>query len=101
MINKEQIFDTILLHQNDIEKFGVKSIGLFGSYLKNNATHNSDIDIYIDFIKEKKTFKNYTGAYFYLQNIFDKKIDFITPQSLGKYVSSSILKEVVYAFRND
>lgn len=76
--------------------FGTSRIGLFGSYAKNSVDNESDIDIFIEFEKGKKKFKNYTGAYLFLKELLQKDIDFITPESLSPYIGPHILKDVEY-----
>ncbi|GAH47221.1 unnamed protein product, partial [marine sediment metagenome] len=39
-----------------IKKYGVKRIGVFGSYVRNEQKSESDIDILVEFEKGKKTF---------------------------------------------
>jgi len=39
-----------------LEQFGVKRIGLFGSYVKNQQNEESDLDFLVEFKKGKKTF---------------------------------------------
>lgn len=55
MTNKENIIATLQLHKSELSKFGVQNIGLFGSYLRNQQTSNSDIDLLITLNREKKT----------------------------------------------
>lgn len=59
MTNKEYILSTIKSNENEIFSFGIKSIGLFGSYVRDEQTENSDIDILIEFEPEKENFDNY------------------------------------------
>jgi len=73
-----------------------KKIGLFGSYLRNEATENSDIDLLVDIEKDKKTLKNFLALNFYLEDIFGKKVELVTTQSLSPYIGPHILKTVEY-----
>jgi len=54
MLTKQDIFQTIIANKEAIKNFGVIEIGLFGSYVRNEQTNESDIDILVDFVKEKK-----------------------------------------------
>ena len=49
MITKEDILAVLKSHKSELSKFGVQSIGLFGSYLANNQSDSSDIDLLIEF----------------------------------------------------
>ena len=94
--SKHDIINIIKNNQHKLKAFGASRIGLFGSYAKNTADNESDIDIFIEFEKGKKSFKNYTGAYLFLKELLQKDIDFITPESLSPYIGPHILKDVEY-----
>lgn len=93
-LNKEYIFDSLKLHHEEIKAFGVQSLGLFGSFVKNTATENSDIDLLVSFVPQQKTYDNFMDLSFFLENLFGRKIELVTPQSLSKYIGPHILKEV-------
>ena len=98
--SKQDILDSINESKVVISAFGVKSIGLFGSFVKNSATDNSDIDLLIDFNPNKKSFDNFMDLAFYLENLFGRKVEIITPQSLNKYIGPHILKEVEIVYQS-
>jgi hypothetical protein len=41
---------------------GIRNVGLFGSYIKNELSDNTDIDILVDFEPEKENFNNFIGS---------------------------------------
>jgi predicted nucleotidyltransferase len=95
-ITKDRILQTLQANQKQLEAFGVQEIGLFGSYVRNEATIDSDIDLLIDIQKEKKTFKNFMSLAYYLEELFNKKVELVTKQSLSPYIGPHILKTVEY-----
>jgi len=97
MTNKEKIIAAIKLHKPKFLKFGVRNIGLFGSYVRNEQTEKSDIDLLIDFEPEKENFDNYMAAYDLFENIFKpEKVEIVTKNGLSKYIGPKILNEVLY-----
>ena len=97
MLNKQDIFNQLAQRKTDIEKFGVHRIGLFGSYVRGEQKENSDIDILIEFEKDKTTFDNFMNVCFYLDDLFTgKKVEVVTTGGLSKYIGPFILKEVEY-----
>jgi hypothetical protein len=81
-----------------LAKFGVKEIGLFGSYVRDEADENSDIDILIDFESEKESFDNFMSAYEVLEKQFsNQKVEIVTKKGLSPYIGPHILDEVYYA----
>jgi len=76
---------------------GVQNIGLFGSYLRNDQSANSDIDLLIDFEPEKENFDNYMAVYDMFERIFrNEKIEVVTKNGLSKYIGPKILNDVMY-----
>ncbi|MCL1942173.1 MAG: nucleotidyltransferase family protein [Candidatus Azobacteroides sp.] len=96
MISKNKILETIQNHKTDLMNFGVNRIGLFGSYVRNEQTRRSDIDILVDFFPEKENYDNYMALYDYLENLFKKKIEIVTLNGLSPYIGPQILEEVIY-----
>ncbi len=70
MTTKKNIIATLKSHKRELSKFGVQNIGLFGSYLRNEQSDKSDIDLLIDFEPEKENFDNYMAVYDLFENIF-------------------------------
>lgn len=97
MTTKENILNTLRSHKQEFSDLGIKNIGLFGSYLRNEQSTNSDIDLLIDFEPEKENFDNYMAVYDMFENIFkNEKIEVVTKNGLSNYIGPKILKEVMY-----
>jgi predicted nucleotidyltransferase len=94
VINKSALLERLKHNSSEIKAYGVKSIGLFGSFVRNAATDNSDIDLLVEFEPKQKTFDNFMDLSFFLEDLFGRKIELVTPQSLNKYIGPHILKEV-------
>ena len=74
-MDKKYILDK--LSQIDKNKYGIFEIGLFGSYVKNNADDNSNIDILIKLEFKKGTYQNFCKLEKELEKIFNRKVDLI------------------------
>lgn len=97
MLNKQDIFKTIIDNKETIKSFGVTQIGLFGSYVRDEQTIESDIDFLVDIEKEKKTLKNFIDFCDLLESLFiDNKIDIVSKKGLSEFIGPHILKEVNY-----
>jgi len=97
MTNKQAILEKIKSAQHDMSKYGIKSIGLFGSYVRNEQTETSDIDILIDFEPGKETYDNLLSAYAFLEQLFaNQHIEVVTKNGLSPFIGPAILNEVQY-----
>jgi hypothetical protein len=77
------------------EKFKVKRIGIFGSYLRGEQSEESDVDILVEFSGpigwEFIDFKEF------LEETLGQEVDLVTLRALKPQMRDRILKEVVYA----
>ena len=95
VINKEAVLQRISSNGDQIKAFGVKEIGLFGSFARNTTIkETSDVDLLIEFYPDKKTFDNFMDLSFYLDDLMGRKVEIVTPQSLSKYIGPPILNQV-------
>ena len=98
-LNKNIILNTLRKHKNELKKFGVKRIGLFGSYAKDKQKETSDIDFIVEFEEGQATYDNYINLITYLENLFNKKVDLITIEGLKsiriKEIKEDIKKGVI------
>jgi predicted nucleotidyltransferase len=95
-LTKQQIIGVIRKSNVELTSFGVKTIGLFGSFARGQASTESDIDILVDFDSAKKTYDNFIDTCFLLDELLGRKIEVVTTESLSPYLKPYILKEVEY-----
>lgn len=79
------------------QKYGVKKIGIFGSFARSEARKGSDIDVLVEFESGCKTFDNFIDLKFYLEDVFSRKVDLVTTDALRPQLKENILREVSYA----
>ena len=95
-LNAKSIIKKIEENRNDLKRYGVTKIGLFGSFLSGNQDRKSDIDFLVKFNKD--TFDNYMDTKFFLERLFRKKIDLVIERNLRKELTY-VKEEAVYAKR--
>jgi len=91
---KEELIRRILEQRERLSFFGVTSIGLFGSFVREGQTASSDIDILVEFAPEKHTFDNFMEVSFLLEDTLGRKVEVVTPEGLSPHIGPHILKEV-------
>lgn len=94
--NKEQIVTKMMASRSSLAALGVHRFGLFGSFVKNEQTDASDVDLLIEFKPGRKSFDNFMDLSFLLEEMFGRKVDIVTPESLSPYIGPKILAEVEY-----
>lgn len=94
-MTKAIILDFLSNHKTQIqERFGIQKIGLFGSYAKNEAKDNSDIDIAI--LSNKKDFFVREDLKNYLQDAFKVSVDVGYLDSFREFYRKKIEQEIIY-----
>jgi uncharacterized protein len=97
MTTKEAILLKIKANKLKLSRFGIKNIGLFGSYARGEQSAESDIDILIEFEPEKENYDNLIAVYDFFERLFKKeKIEIVTKNGLSPYIGPRILNEVIY-----
>lgn len=91
---KNAIFRRILKERERLAFLGVRSIGLFGSFIRGDETSFSDVDILVEFMPEKHTFDNFMEVAFLLEEILRRKVELVTPEGLSPHIGPHILREV-------
>lgn len=92
-----QEVESILRDQKPIirQRFKVKEIGIFGSFVRGEQNESSDLDLLIDF-EEPIGLIRYVGLQNYLSDKIGERVDLITKSGLKPRISGHILKEVIY-----
>ena len=81
-------------HKKEISTFGVTTIGLFGSFLKDKQGQKSDLDFVIEL--EEHTFDKYMDLKFFLEKVFGRKVDLVLKNNL-KPALQYVEEEALYA----
>ena len=93
---EDHILALIQEYQKQIRAFGVKRLGLFGSFVRGQQNEDSDVDLLVEFDLGKKTFDAFIHLAFFLEDLFGRRVELVTPESLSPYIGPHILREVEY-----
>ncbi|WP_017661488.1 nucleotidyltransferase family protein [Baaleninema simplex] len=77
------------------ERYQVREISIFGSYVRNEQTESSDIDVLVEFSKTPSLLK-FVNLENYLSDNLGVKVDFVHKAGLKPRIGERILSEVVY-----
>lgn len=95
-ITKEDILKFLRKNKDLFKKrFGVDKIMLFGSYARDEATPDSDIDILIE--SKQKSYDNMFDMKELLEKEFKKRVDLLYRDSVRRFPMRFIEKEMIYA----
>jgi len=80
-----------------LKNCGAKKISIFGSYVKGEATSESDLDIIVEF-DEKISLLDIVGFEFKLTEQLGIKVEILTEKAISPYIIEDVLSEakVIY-----
>jgi len=99
MLTREKIVQRLQKERGHLAaEFGVRKIGLFGSYAKDRADDASDIDLLIEF--ERPIGFRFLELIDYLETLLGTKVEVLTPAGIESIrvsrVAKNISESVVY-----
>lgn len=93
----EQILKRLRQHLPELrERYGVKSLGVFGSYVRGEQNRRSDIDVLVEF-EQAPTLFEFVRLQRRLSQITGVKVDLVMRSALKPAIGERILEEVMYA----
>lgn len=93
--SRDEILTVLQQNRDAIRSYGVRRLGLFGSYARGEATKTSDLDFVVEF--ETKSFDAYMNLKEFLERLFARRVDLVLSETIKPRLRPSILKEVVHA----
>jgi len=95
-MTQNQILDYLSTHKNKFQKlYNVNKIGIFGSYARNEATPDSDIDIVVDL--KKSTMFGLVAIKEDIEEYFQKDVDIVQMRDrMNQLLKERIEKEAIY-----
>jgi len=94
-MSRDEILTILERHRAEIcQRFSVKSIRLFGSAARDEATAESDIDILVSFT-ETPSLIGLMRLRFFLEDLLKSKVDLITETGLKEHVRPYVEKDAI------
>jgi len=97
-LTKEKIIRILNEHKNELKRYTANKVGIFGSYAQDKQQGKSDIDFVVEF--GNPSLDNYMGLADYLEGLFKRKVDILTPLGVEsirvKRVADEIKRRLIY-----
>ncbi|AMQ18725.1 type VII toxin-antitoxin system antitoxin protein adenylyltransferase MntA [Thermococcus peptonophilus] len=96
MRSLDEIEEILRMHKRELEeKFGVKEIGIFGSYVRGEARETSDVDILVDFHRIPSLLE-FIRLEEYLEDLLGVRVDLVMKSALKPKIGKHVKREVIY-----
>ena len=91
-----EIKEILKSHKAELRsKYGVREIGIFGSYVKEEQKETSDLDILVEFEKPLGLLE-FVGLKNHLSDLLGVNVDLVMKKALKPTIGKRVLGEVVY-----
>jgi predicted nucleotidyltransferase len=84
-------------HIDEIHALGARRIGVFGSFARDEARADSDVDVFVEFEDGKRTYDNFFALHELLETLLERRVDLVTDKALSETKARLILPTVRYA----
>ena len=92
----EEIKELLLKHKEEFRKqYGLKEIGIFGSYIRGEQNEGSDVDILIE-LEKPISFVRFMKLENALSELLGVRVELVTKKALKPHIDKRILHEVQY-----
>ena len=88
-------------HVDELRGLGARRVGVFGSFARGEARADSDVDVYMEFEEDKRTYDNFFALHELLEQVLGRRVDLVTDNSLSETTARLILPTVRYAALHD
>ncbi|PIZ38637.1 nucleotidyltransferase family protein [Candidatus Aquicultor secundus] len=94
-MRRDEAFAILKSHKQELIKFDVKSLAIFGSVARDEAGPESDVDILVEFSKTP-SFDGYMELKFFLEDLLGRSVDLVTRDALKPRIRPYVEKELLY-----
>ncbi len=92
----EQVFDLLRQQLPALRaRYGVRSLGVFGSYVRGEQKKRSDVDVLVEFGEHDISLLEFVGLEQELSGLLGIKVDLVEKGGLKPEIGKRILQEVI------
>lgn len=92
----DEILATLRAHMPELrQRYGIRSLGVFGSYVHGEQKRRSDLDLLVEFDGRPLTLFKFIEIENYLSDLLDVKVDLVEKTTLKPAIGRHILEEVL------
>ena len=94
-MNRDELLTILRTHKPTLaERFGVTSLSLFGSFARDQATDESDVDILVGY-DAPATSRSFFGVQFYIEDLLGRRVDLVTNNALRKEIRPYVERDLI------
>lgn len=95
---KQEVIELIRNNRECFARFGVSEVGLFGSFVREEQTEESDVDLLVNL--SDRSLENFCNLLDFSESLFERSVDIISENSITPINGRVICREVEYVYAN-
>jgi len=95
MLTRDDVLGRLSEHRAELRDLGAVRLGLFGSFARNDARSDSDVDLLVEL--DRRTFDRYMDLKLYLEDLLGRRVDLVLSDRIKPALRASILAGVIDA----
>jgi len=93
-VTRDEVLTILRAHLPEIRALGVSSLALFGSFARDEAGPDSDVDVLVEFA-DRPTFRSYSAVLFYLEDLLGRPVDLAIRGDVKARIRPRVEREAV------
>lgn len=94
-MGREEVLGLLRMHKKALaQRFGVVELKLYGSFARDQAADDSDVDVLVRF-DAPLDWRRYFGAQAYLEDLLERPVDMAIDQELRAEIRPYVARELV------
>ncbi len=94
-MNRSELLKRLRAHKTTlVQNFGVTELAIFGSFARDQAAEDSDVDILVQF-NGPATSKQYFGVQFYIEDLLSRQVDLVTNKALRAEIRPYMERDII------
>lgn len=95
MANRAEILTALRANSSQLHALGVRRLALFGSFARDEARHDSDVDLLVEL--DRRTFDRYMDVKLYLEDLLQRRVDLVPWDRVRAELRASVFADLVHA----
>jgi predicted nucleotidyltransferase len=92
-LTRTDVLERLLSAEAGIRSHGVRRLALFGSFARDEARSDSDVDLYVEFLPGQKSFDRFIRLAEELEGLLGRPVELVTPEALSPFIGPRIRAE--------
>jgi predicted nucleotidyltransferase len=93
-MKRDKVIQLLQEHKAKLNELGLRSISIFGSVARDEASTSSDIDLLVE-MAPPYTYDRYINAKFYLEDLLECQVDLVMNETLRERIRPQVEREAI------